>query len=154
MQGIRTGHPKMNKISGFSLEDILPHRGDMLLLENILVVEETFAVTDTQVSERWPMAERQGVSPLIMVELAAQSAGVCNGLAILKKQGRDSSVKGWLVGVKKARFFIDEFLCFGSRLTIRSENRHEFDMLREVYCEVRLNGGVIGEITLQLIQAK
>jgi predicted hotdog family 3-hydroxylacyl-ACP dehydratase len=154
MLGIKASNPKMNKISGFSLEDILPHRGDMLLLENVIVVEETFAVTDTRVSERWPMAERHGVSPLIMVELAAQSAGVCNGLARIKKQGRDSSAKGWLVGVKKARFFVDDFLCLGGRLTIRSENRHEFDMLREVYCEVRLNGGVIGEITLQLIQAE
>ena len=74
-------------------------------------------------------------------------------LSKLKTEGKDSSRKGWLVGVKRAQFFVDDSIAIGSRLVIRSENRHEFDMLREVFCVVHLGEVLLGEITLQLIQA-
>ena len=143
----------MTDIEGFSLEDILPHREGMLLIDDVINVEEDFAVTEAVVSPSYPMADSRGVPPLIMVELAAQTAGVCNGLGRIKTEGRDSSKKGWLVGVKRAQFFVDDFIAIGSRLVIRSENRHEFDTLREVFCVVHQDDALLGKITLQLIQA-
>ncbi len=143
----------MIHIDGYSLEDILPHRGAMSLIDDVIIVEENYAVTEAIVSKSYPMADSRGVSPLILVELAAQTAGVCNGLSKLKTEGKDSSRKGWLVGVKRAQFFVDDSIAIGSRLVIRSENRHEFDMLREVFCVVHLGEVLLGEITLQLIQA-
>lgn len=143
----------MTDIDGFSLEDILPHRGAMLLIDNVISVEKGYAVTEAVVSKSYPMADSHGVSPLIMVELAAQTAGVCNGLSRIKNEGKDSSKKGWLVGVKRAQFFVEDSIAIGSRLVIRSENRHEFDMLREVFCVVHQDDALLGEITLQLIQA-
>lgn len=143
----------MTDIEGFRLEDILPHRGAMSLIDNVISVAENYAVTEAMVSKSYPMADRDGVHPLIMVELAAQTAGVCNGLSRIKAEGKESSKKGWLVGVKRAQFFIDDSIAIGSRLIIRSENRHEFDMLREVFCVVHLDDALLGEITLQLIQA-
>jgi len=47
---------------------------------------------------------------LIMVELAAKAAGVCNGLPLIKDEGEDSSKLGWLVGMKRAQFYIDSVL--------------------------------------------
>lgn len=141
------------KIDGFSLEDILPHREGMLLIDDIITVENDFAVAVALVSRAYPMADSLGVSTLIMVELAAQTAGICNGLTRIKTDGRESSKKGWLVGVKRAQFFVDDTINFGSRLVIRAENRHEFDLLREVFCEVHLADVLLAEITLQLIQA-
>lgn len=143
----------MIHIDGYSLEDILPHRRAMSLIDDVIIVEENYAVTEAIVSKSYPMADSRGVSPLILVELAAQTAGVCNGLSKLKTEGKDSSRKGWLVGVKRAQFFVDDSIAIGSRLVIRSENRHEFDMLREVFCVVHLGEVLLGEITLQLIQA-
>ena len=143
----------MTNIDCFSLEDILPHRGAMSLIDNVISVAEDYAVTEAIVSKSYPMADSHGVPPLIMVELAAQTAGVCNGLGRIKTEGKDSSKKGWLVGVKRAKFFVDDSIAIGSRLVIRSENRHEFDMLREVFCVVHLDDALLGEITLQLIQA-
>lgn len=143
----------MIHIDGYSLEDILPHRGAMSLIDDVIIVEENYAVTEAIVSKSYPMADSRGVSPLILVELAAQTAGVCNGLSKLKTEGKDSSRKGWLVGVKRAQFFVDDSIAIGSRLVIRSENRHEFDMLREVFCVVHLGEVLLSEITLQLIQA-
>jgi len=125
----------------------------MLLIDDILSVEENFAVTEAVISRSFPMADSRGVPPLIMIELAAQTAGVCNGLTRIKADGKDSSKKGWLVGVKRAQFFVEGCIAFDSRLIIRSENRHEFDILREVFCVVHLGDVLLAEITLQLIQA-
>lgn len=125
----------------------------MLLIDDVISVEENFAVAEAVISPSYPMADSQGVPPLIMVELAAQTAGICNGLTRIKTEGKGSSKKGWLVGVKRAQFFVDDSIAIGSRLVIRSENRHEFDMLREVFCVVHLGDALLGEITLQLIQA-
>jgi len=61
-----------------------------------------------------------GVHPLILVELAAQTAGVCNGWGRIQTQGRDSSQMGWLVAIKKAEFFIYS-LPFGAMITARAE---------------------------------
>ncbi len=136
----------------YSLEDLLPHRGDMLLLDEILELAEEYALTTATVTSTFPLCRGEEVQPLIMVELAAQTAGVCNGLTRIKDEGEETSRKGWLVGVKRADFSI-EAIPMGSRLIIRSENTHKFDILREVVCVVHLEDRLIGEITLQLIQA-
>jgi hypothetical protein len=59
---------------------------------------------------------------------------------------------GWLVGIKKADFFIDS-LPLGALITATAENTYCFGNLREVSCELRLNDAVIGQATLQLFQA-
>jgi predicted hotdog family 3-hydroxylacyl-ACP dehydratase len=143
---------KLKELTGFALEDLLPHREDMLLIDDVLEVDACSALTEAVVNKSYPMAGVKDVPPVIMVELAAQTAGVCNALTRIKKEGKDSSKMGWLVGVKRAQFSVNS-IALGSRLLIRSENSHEFDMLREVSCVVHLDDVLIGEMTLQLIQA-
>jgi predicted hotdog family 3-hydroxylacyl-ACP dehydratase len=140
------------KLSDLTLEDLLPHRGEMLLVKEILEVDNTHALTLCRVETSWPMAEDNGVSPLILVELAAQTAGVCNGWDRIQAQGIDSDKTGWLVGVKKAEFFIDS-LSYGDIITSSAENTYNFTNLREVSCEQYLNNVLIGKTTLQLFQA-
>lgn len=125
----------------------------MLLIDRVVSAGEGYAVSETVVKESFPTAGDSGVSPLVLIELAAQTAGICNSLGRIQKEGRGTQTKGWLVGVKRAGFFVEDVIPFGSLLVARSENRHEFDLLREVYCEVHRNGTLVGEITLQLIQA-
>ncbi len=139
------------QIDGLTLEDILPHRGNMVLIENILEVDETHAVTESVMSASFPLVDRNGVQPLIMVELAAQTAGVCNGLDRIRTQGIDSNKMGWLVGVKRALFYID-CIPLGNTVVIRSENVHNYENLREVSCVLHMDDTLLGEITLQLFQ--
>ena len=141
------------RMEEYSLEEILPHRGTMLLIDAVTAVGEAYAVTESVVKESYPTADGRGVSPLVLVELAAQTAGICNSLGRIQKEGRGTKTKGWLVGVKRASFFVEDSIPLGSRLVVRSENRHEFDLLREVFCVVHLEETLVGEITLQLIQA-
>ena len=124
----------------------------MLLIDEILEVDGSHAVTSAVISESFPLSSDNGVDPLIMVELAAQTAGVCNGLERLQAQGKDSSQMGWLVGVKRAQFHIDS-IPLNSRVVIRSENTHKYESLREVSSVLHLGDVLIGELTLQLFKA-
>ncbi len=140
------------ELSGITLEDLIPHRGRMVLIDDILEVDSSHALTASVMSELYPLVDAHGVQPLIMIELAAQTAGVCNGLDRIKTKGIDSLKMGWLVGVKRAQFYIDH-IPLGSRVFTRSENSHNYENLREVSCVVHLDKRLIGEVTLQLFQA-
>lgn len=139
-------------LSDLHLEDILPHRDGMLLIDGIIEVDDIHAVTRCIVNRSWPLCTGDNVHPLVLVELSAQTAGVCNGLDRIRKQGIDSEKMGWLVGVKRAEFKVDS-LEVGSTLIVRAENTHNFENLREVYCEQHLDGRCVGTATLQLFQA-
>ncbi len=73
----------------------------MMLLEKVLEVDSEHALTLCRVKKSWPLAGADGVHPLILVELAAQTAGVCNGWDRVQTKGLDSDKMGWLVGIKK-----------------------------------------------------
>ncbi|MBU0943113.1 MAG: hypothetical protein KJ804_12690 [Proteobacteria bacterium] len=140
------------ELSGITLDDLLPHRDAMVLIDEIVEVDSRHALTSSLISASYPLVDENGVQALIMVELAAQTAGVCNGLERIKSQGIDSNQMGWLVGVKRAHFYI-EHIALGSRVYTRSENSHNYENLREVSCVVHLDERLIGEMTLQLFQA-
>jgi len=136
---------------GFALEDLLPHRDRMLLVGEILTVDGTHAVTASEVARTWPMAGLDGVAPLILVELAAQTAGVCNGWERVRALGPDSDKSGWLVGIKRADFYIDR-LPFGLQITARAENTMAFDKLREVTSHLYHKDHLLAEVVLQVYQ--
>lgn len=139
-------------ISDLTLDDLLPHRGHMMLLEKVLEVDSRHAVALCRVKKSWPMADEMGVHPLILIELAAQTAGVCNGLQRIQTKGLDSDQMGWLVGVKKTEFFINT-LPFDSEITVSAENTYNFENLREVSCELHMDNTLICTSLLQLFQA-
>jgi len=140
-------------LAGLTLEDLLPHRGPMLLVDTVLAVDSAHAVTSSRAKKSWPLAVDGGVQPLVLVELAAQTAGVCNGWDRIHTQGLDSDQMGWLVAIKKAEFLID-LLPFDGEIIAEAENTYNFENLREIACELRLNDAVIGRATLQLFQAR
>ncbi|MBW1635647.1 MAG: hypothetical protein JRJ68_05160 [Deltaproteobacteria bacterium] len=140
------------RFSDLTLEDLLPHRGDMMLVKTVFEVDDKHARTLCRPEKSWPMSNDQGVHPLILIELAAQTAGVCNGLNRIQTRGIDSEQMGWLVGIKKATFLINS-LPHGSDIITNAENTYSFENLREVFCEQSLDNNLIARITLQLFQA-
>ncbi len=138
-------------LSDPALDQLLPHRGRMLLIGDILEVDGTHAVTLSKAAASWPMADPDGVSPLILVELAAQTAGVCNGWDRIKKLGTKSEQMGWLVGVKRADFFV-ELLPFDLPVTARAENTMAFEKFREVTSQLFHRQQLLAEVVLQLYQ--
>lgn len=140
------------ELSDLSLEDFLPHRDAMLLIGEIIEVDGTHAVTQSNVGRTWPMADQHGISSLICVELAAQTAGVCNGWERVRVRGLGSEQMGWLVAVKRADFFV-EYLPFDISVMVRAENTMTYDKFREVSSQLYYNDQLMAEVVLQLYQA-
>jgi predicted hotdog family 3-hydroxylacyl-ACP dehydratase len=138
-------------LTNYALEDLLPHRGLMLLIGEILNVDSMHAVTLSKVVKTWPMADQDGVSSLIFVELAAQTAGVCNGWLRIQENGPESEKTGFLVAVKRADFYVDH-LPFGLQVRARAENTLAFDNFREVTSQLYDQDHLLADVVLQLYQ--
>jgi predicted hotdog family 3-hydroxylacyl-ACP dehydratase len=133
-------------------ETLLPHRGRMLLVGRILALDDEQATTLSVARRNWPLCKEGFISPLILVELVAQTAGVHNGLKRLTTRGETSETRGWLVGVKKAVFHVDD-IAVGEPVTTTVRNAFVFDNLREITGTVSINGRLAAEVILQVVEA-
>jgi len=136
----------------YSIEDLLPHRNSMLLIQEILEGDPKAAVSRAVVNENWPLYDGRRVNSLVLIELAAQTAGICAGLAMIRERGKDSDKKSWLVGIKRSRFFV-ESLGLNDTIITRAENSYEYEGYRQITSTARIGSKVVGEIELQAIQA-
>ena len=139
------------KRANIAIEDLLPHRGRMMLIDKIIEMDEERAVTVSVVTDQWPLFDGKTVSPIILIELIAQTAGISNGLERIRKHGKNSEKKGWLVGIKKSRFFVDA-IPLHTRIITRAENRFKYDGFREILGTARIGQDIISETSLQVIQ--
>ncbi len=135
----------------WNIEDLIPHRGRMLLIEEILRVDTEAAVSSTKVKETWPLVDDNSVSSLILLELAAQTCGLCNGLGRIQDQGEDSDKKGFLVGVKQAVFHVAS-LPVGTGIVTEAVNKFKFESFREIDAVSKVGPDVVCEVTLQVMQ--
>lgn len=134
------------------IKDLLPHRNRMLLIERIIEVTESETVSSAVVSDHWPLVFAGSASPIVMVELTAQTAGVNNSIHRLQTRGKEDGTMGWIAGVKSAVFHMDS-LPVGATLITRTRNSFSFENFREVAGTVMLDKTVAAEITLQLVSA-
>ena len=140
----------MNRVN-IRIEDLLPHRDRMLLIDEIIEVDDEKAVTGATVTDQWPFFDGKVVNSLVLIELVAQTAGINNGWVRIKKRGKNSEKMGWLVGIKQSRFFIDA-VSLNARIITLSENQFEYESYKEILGITKIGPDIIGEITLQLIQ--
>lgn len=85
--------------------ELIPHRGRMKLVGPILELSSDIAVTSAVVSRTWPLCTGDSVSPITLIEVVAQTAGILSSWK--KGVGRSAYTAGWLTGIKNADFFID-----------------------------------------------
>jgi len=135
------------------IEALIPHRGRMRLIDAILSVDQDHAVTQATVRPDWPLTDPDGANPIILIELAAQAAGICLGWSqTLKPDEQRGPTGGWLVGIKRAGFSI-AYIPVDTCITIRSQNRMAVDLYREISATASIGETPIGEIQLQVLQA-
>ena len=134
-----------------TIEDLLPHRDTMLLIDEIIEIDDKKAVTASTVTKQWPFFDGQAVNPLVLIELVAQTAGIANGWLRIKKRGKDSNKKGWLVGVKQSRFWV-EALSLKTRIITHAENQFEYESYREILGKANIGADIAAEVMVQLIQ--
>jgi len=141
------------KRTGITVEDLLPHRERMKLVDEIIEVNEKRAVTIATVTDQWPLFKDETVHSLVCIELVAQTAGISNCWDGIKKHGEHFANRGWLVGIKEVVFYLDS-IPTNARITTRSENRFEFKGYREILGTVEIASKVIAEVRLQLMQSE
>jgi predicted hotdog family 3-hydroxylacyl-ACP dehydratase len=136
------------------IEDLIPHRGEMRLIDTILSVDQDHAVTQATVGKGWPMMTPNGVNPLILIELAAQTAGVCFGWNEQNKPAENRmEPKGWLVGVKSARFDAAS-IAMATRITIKAQHHLIVEQYKEIAASASIGDRQIAEIHFQVLQAE
>jgi predicted hotdog family 3-hydroxylacyl-ACP dehydratase len=142
-----------NQFNNPRISDLLPHRGRMLLVQEIVQVDRDAAISRAIVSDQWPLTGDEGASPLLIVELVAQTSGLSNGLDRLINEGQGTETKGWLVGIKKAEFYVDA-LALGAIVETRAENSFKFEGFREIEGSARIGDAMVGRVTLQVVRAQ
>jgi predicted hotdog family 3-hydroxylacyl-ACP dehydratase len=145
--------PPVPDFDSLTIETLLPHRGRMLLVDEILEINERQAKTLSVVREGWPLFKDGFCNPLILIELVAQTSGIHNGLTRLKERGVVEDNGGWLVGVKRAVFHTGA-IARGKRITTTAKNAFVFDDLREIAGSASIDGAIAAEVVLQVMEAK
>lgn len=125
----------------------------MRLIEELVEVDEGRCVTAAVAGAHWPLSEDHGVNPIVLIELVAQSIGAYFGVMNASETGdEDGGARpGWLVGVKKADFFLAS-IPFGERLTVTARSLKKERNYVEVAGVVEIGSIVAGEIHLQVFR--
>lgn len=135
------------------IESLVPHRGPMLLISEIISFDARSASTRSVVADHWPLVGQRGADVMVLIELVAQTAAVNNGWELLQREGPQADHRGWIVGIKSARFRVDA-LPIGTTVMVESFNQIEYDNFRVVRGTATIGGTVAAEVTLQLMQAQ
>ena len=141
------------KRSDIKIEDRLPHRDRMLLIDEILEVNYDRAVTSATVTDQWPFFDGNAVASIVLIEVVAQTAGINNGWVRIQKHGKDSEKRGWLVGIKQSRFFVDT-LALNDRIITCVENQFKYEGYRQILGTARIGLEIVGEVVLQVIRTE
>ncbi len=145
--------PGVAAITELALEELLPQRGPMLLLDAVLAGDSSGAVTSSTVRPDWPLAGAEGVDALVLVEIAAQTAGISCSWQRLQRLGADSEQKGWIVAVKRANLHL-AVLPFGARIRAEGRNLVNYGGFQEVAATMFMDDACIAEVVLQLYQTQ
>ena len=135
-----------------NIEELIPHRDRMKLIDEVIEVDDETAVTGSTVTENWPLFEEDSVDPIVLIELVAQTAGISLGWTELKTKGINPEGKGWLVGIKEATFYLEK-IPLNSRIVTNSRKVFDFDNYNEVLGITRINGEIAGKVTVQVVQS-
>jgi predicted hotdog family 3-hydroxylacyl-ACP dehydratase len=133
-----------------NIENLIPHRNSIKLIDEIIEMDDDRCITAATVSSRWPLYRDRYVNPIILIELFAQSAGVNFGWHEMHKK-MPSGRQGWLVGIKRARFFRDR-IPVDSKIVISIEDHKKDDVYAEISGTARLDSEIIGEMELQVFR--
>ncbi len=133
------------------IETLLPHRDGMKLVDNVVKVDEQMAVTESTVTNSWPLLENNAVSCLVLIELVAQTSAVCIGWKELKDGRENVGGKGWLVGIKSASFFTGG-IPVNTNIMTQTRINFTMDNYTEIQGESKAGNVVLGKIILQVLK--
>ncbi len=144
--------PGENPMVTVDIEELLPHRNGMKLIDSIIEVDKEGAVSKATVTEKWPLIEGGSINPIVLIELVAQTAGICIGWEEHKKKGGNIKGKGWLAGVKEARFYC-ESIPLDSQIMTEVRRVFDFENYHEILGMIRVDGELVGKVSVQIVKS-
>lgn len=132
------------------IEDIIPHRDRMKLVDEIIELSDDAATTAATATERWPLCRGGYIDALVAVELVAQTAAISIG-AKRKRESGSGEGRGWIVGIKNAEFRTDR-IPVNSRLVTTSRVVLSQDAYSMIEGTVVLGDAQIGKVSLQVFR--
>jgi predicted hotdog family 3-hydroxylacyl-ACP dehydratase len=128
------------------IEALIPHRGRMRLIGEVVAVDDDRAVTSSAATESWPLFRDGSVDALVTIELVAQTAALMEGWK--RQQSGRGGAEGWLVGIKRADFRMPRIPLPATLLT---EVRKDYAMEGYAVFEgtVRLGTEVVATVSIQ-----
>ena len=83
------------------IEQLIPHRMPMRLVETIVSVDDESIRTNAVVRDSWPTARDGSAQTLVLIELIAQTAAVLQGWR--ERHENKAGIGGLLVGIPEAK---------------------------------------------------
>ena len=133
-----------------NIDELVPHRRPLRLIDEILEMDEDYAVTAAMITPQWPLLADGAANPIVLIELVAQTAAVLGGYKKKKKSGGAPIGGGLIVAIKSATFFIDQ-IPLHSRIVTRSTTRFLIDNFKEITGVAKIGETVAAQITLQSV---
>ncbi len=131
------------------IESLIPHRAPIKMISEVLEITPESAVAGAIADSSWPLCDGNTVSPIVLIEIVAQTGAVIDGYK-RKMQGK-SGGKGWLVGVKDARFNVTG-ISVGEHLVASVGNSYSFDNYSVIKGTVTAGKEILAEIVLQALR--
>jgi len=91
----------MNDAQTMDVEQLIPHRLPMRLVETITSVDDSNVVTTAVVRDTWPTLREGHAQTLMLIELIAQTAAVLQGWR--ERNSGKAGSGGLLVGIPEAK---------------------------------------------------
>lgn len=132
-----------------NIDELIPHRPPIRVITEALELKDLCGRAKALVTPQWPLSDGQTVSAMMLIEAMAQTAALVEGFNN-KLKGRPG-VKGWLVGIKSARFY-RERVAVGADLTVEVKSIATFDDYAVIEGEVRDRDDLIAEAVLQAVK--
>lgn len=133
-----------------NIDDLIPHRRPMRLIDEVLKVEAESAVTEAVAGPTWPLLDNGAANPIVLVEIVAQTAALIGGIKARQQDPGAAAGRGLLVAVKSAEFYLDT-IPLQSRIITRSTSRLLIENMKEISGTARIGETVVAEITLQSV---
>ena len=131
------------------IEDLIPHRDRMKLLDSVVVATDDEAVTSARVTPRWPLYRDASVDPIVLIEVVAQTAAV--HVSCRKKVGKTVDRRGWMVGIKNADFYSDA-ISVDTVLTTTVKNLYQIENYNVLEGEVRAGEVLLCRVQIQVMR--
>ncbi|MEN6373266.1 MAG: hypothetical protein ABFD75_00625 [Smithella sp.] len=136
-------------LTNIDIESLIPHRDRIKMIDKLLEITPESAVTTATVSSCWPLCDGNAVSPIVLIEVVAQTGAAIDGYK--RKIQRKTGGKGLLVGIKSARFTVDE-IPVGTHIVASVKNSYSFEKYSVINGIVKADEEILAEIVLQALR--